>query len=248
LKYHIEYDLDDPRATQQHREIILSNPFLKRLYREWYGIFISAVNSLPPGHLLELGSGGGFLKDMLPSVITSDILDLPHVEMKIDAEQLPFEDKSMGGIFMINVFHHIPNPENFLNEVYRTLKPGGKLIMIEPARTPISQFIYTRFHHEPFDPKAGWTIESGKPMTNSNQALAYIFFERDKSIFYSKWPGLRINSIQYHSPVKYIVSGGVSRRPFVPIWSYGFFSFCEWMVSPLHRWIGLFETIEIERL
>ena len=30
------YDLDDPRRTIHHKEIILSKPFLKKLYIEWY--------------------------------------------------------------------------------------------------------------------------------------------------------------------------------------------------------------------
>jgi hypothetical protein len=45
-KYTIAFDLDDPRATLAHRDIILQKPFLKRLYQDWYQIFIQKVKKL----------------------------------------------------------------------------------------------------------------------------------------------------------------------------------------------------------
>lgn len=246
-RYPEEFDLDDPRSSIRHRDIILHKSFLRKIYQEWYSNFIRASQSVPPGILLELGSGGGFLKEVLPRVITSDILELPHVEKKIDAQSLPFPNDSIAGIFMINVFHHIPNPETFLTEALRTLKVGGKIIMIEPANSIWSRWIYRNFHHEPFEPHGGWTIEAGRPMSVSNQALPYIYFERDREQLSVKFPDLKVNAIQYHTPIKYILSGGVSRGPLVPSWSYDVFNGIEKIISPINPWIGLFATIECEK-
>ena len=60
-KYTIAFDLDDPRATLAHRDIILQKPFLKRLYQDWYKIFIQKSKEVGKGIYLEIGSGGGFL-------------------------------------------------------------------------------------------------------------------------------------------------------------------------------------------
>lgn len=246
-KYIIPYPLDDPKATLAHRDIILKKPFLKRLYKDWYHIFIQISKNINQGNYLEIGSGGGFLKDMFPEVITSDIQDLPGLDMVFSAEQLPFQDNELGSIMMLNVFHHIPKPHAFLKEAQRTLVKGGKIIMIEPANSTLARFIYKKFHHEPFDEKAGREIKSGSPLSNSNQALPHIYFERDLEIFKTDFPQLKINRITYHSPFSYIISGGVSRSAMLPYFMYSFVKAAEWLVSPFAKQLGLFCTIEIEK-
>ncbi|MEP7324034.1 MAG: class I SAM-dependent methyltransferase [Saprospiraceae bacterium] len=244
----IPFELDDPRSTLFHREIILNNPFLKRLYKDWYEIFVAGTKHIPGGKNLEIGSGGGFYKEVFPNIITSDILDLPHVDITFSAEQLPFNENELSSIVMLNVFHHIPRPYLFLQEAQRTLIRGGKIIMIEPANSLLGRFIYKRFHHEPFDELGLREIKSGNPMSNSNQALPYIYFKRDIKSFRDDFPSLKINSIQYHSPIKYILSGGVSRTALLPLFMYNPVKFVEWILSPFSKQLGLFNTIEIEKI
>ncbi|MBS1634555.1 MAG: class I SAM-dependent methyltransferase [Bacteroidetes bacterium] len=247
-KYHIPYELDDPKATLAHRDIILQKPFLKRLYLEWYKTFIEVSRSVGKGIYLEIGSGGGFLKDVFPEVVTSDILDLPVVDKVFSAEELPYKENELGCIMMLNVFHHIPRPYLFLKEAERTLLKGGKIVMIEPANSPLSRFIYKRFHHEPFDEKGPREIKAGNPLSHSNQALPHIYFERDLEQFKTDFPHLRINSIKYHSPFMYVLSGGVSRSAMLPYFMYGFAKGIEKTFSPLAKQVGLFCTIEIEKI
>ena len=173
-KYKIDFDLDDPKTTLAHRDIILQKPFLKRLYSDWYNIFIDKSKQVKNGKHLEIGSGGGFYKDVFAQVVTSDILSLPNVDKVFSAEEMPFNENELASIVMLNVFHHIPKPYLFLKEAERTLVKGGKVIMIEPANSALGRFIYKRFHHEPFDEKGGREIEAGNPLSNSNQALPYI--------------------------------------------------------------------------
>ncbi|MDR3194247.1 MAG: class I SAM-dependent methyltransferase, partial [Tannerella sp.] len=136
--------MDDPNTTLDHGKLILDKPFLRQIYTEWYQDMMARVNTVKEdGNVLEIGSGGGFLKSVFPKVITSDIMRLPNVDMVCDAEQLPFEDHSMAGIVMLNVFHHIPRPYLFLKEAQRTLIEGGKIVMTEPANTLFSRFVYT---------------------------------------------------------------------------------------------------------
>src|SRR5688572_26479982 len=99
-KYEIPFDLDDPRTTMTHREIILAKPFLKRWYNDLYQAFIKKAKKIGNGRYLEVGSGGGFLKEIFPEVITSDILDLPNVDIVFSAENMPFNDNELGAIFL----------------------------------------------------------------------------------------------------------------------------------------------------
>ena len=125
-KYKIDFDLDDPNASLAHRDIILKKPFLKRLYSDWYLIFIIKSKEIKNGKYLEIGSGGWFLKDVFPEVITSDILILTNVDLIFTAEEIPFKENELASIVMLNVFHHIPKPHLFLKEAQRTLIKGGK--------------------------------------------------------------------------------------------------------------------------
>jgi SAM-dependent methyltransferase len=125
-------NLDAPERTRRHLQIIQKKTFLRKLYYEWYSEIIQGLSELREGFVLELGSGGGFLKQLKPDIITSEIIHLSNVDVILDGLVLPFSDKSLQGIVMVDVFHHLPRPAQFLNEAARCIKPGGVIIMIEP--------------------------------------------------------------------------------------------------------------------
>ena len=57
-------------------------------------------------------------------------LGLTCVQSDINKETpLPFEDSFFDAIFAGNIIEHLLNPERFLGEVYRVLKPGGTLLL-----------------------------------------------------------------------------------------------------------------------
>ena len=47
-----------------------------------------------------------------------------------DAENLPFDDNTFDLVYSWGVLHHIPDMQKSINEVYRVLKPGGKIIIM----------------------------------------------------------------------------------------------------------------------
>jgi SAM-dependent methyltransferase len=247
LKYKNQFELDDARTTLLHRQIILNKPFLKKIYEHWYRIFVKQSALLPPGPLLEIGSGGGFIQEVMPGVITSDILSLEHCDKCFSADKLPFQNDELSGIFMINVFHHLPKPADFLKEANRTLKSNARIVMIEPANSIWGRFIYRNFHHEPFEPKAGWEIDSTGPLSGANGALPWIIFERDKSLFEKQFPGLELQSIKFEMPFMYLVSGGVSRRALVPLWAFNFIRGAEKLLSPVSKYLSMFQVIVIRK-
>jgi hypothetical protein len=120
--------------------------------------------------------------------------------------------------------------------------------MIEPANSFLARFIYKHFHHEPFDETGPREIKAGNPLSNSNQALPYIYFERDLGQFLKDFPHLKINKIKYHTPFMYILSGGLSRKPLIPYFMYDFIRGIEWLCKPFDKQLGLFCTIEIEKV
>ena len=213
-------DLDDPATTGLRRQIIASKPFLKAIYTEWYSLLAA---SLPPGDgdVLELGSGAGFCSEFIPGLITSEVFLCAGTRMAIDAARLPFAAGSLRAIVMTNVLHHVPDVCQFFGEASRCLREGGKILMIEPWVTPWSRFVYSRFHHEPFDPEAAsWSFPPSGPLSGANGALPWIVFERDRSKFLQQFPQFTIEQIQPFLPFRYLVSGGVGLRSLMPGFSH----------------------------
>jgi len=247
LKYNIDIPLDSPERTIYHRDIILNKKFLKKLYYQWYAELTKELPHLPKKPIIELGSGGGFLKEIHPEVICTDILELPSNDMTISALDMPFENQSIGGIFMIDTLHHIPDMDGFLKEADRTLDHGGKIIMIEPVNSMFGRFIYKNFHHEPFDVEGGWTIPSAGPLSGANGALPWIVFERDAKLFKEKFPNFEIETIQYRNPLLYLISGGVSFKQLLPNFLYQTVSAFDYVLPKIFKQFSMFQLIVVTR-
>ncbi len=248
LSEHQKMDnLDDAAATLLHAEILQHKGFLKKLYVDFYTELRVAVGNIKNNTVIELGSGGGFIKDVIPGTLTSDVLPVASVDAVFSACEMPFEDRSIDAIVMIDVLHHIPDVRAFFAEAVRCLKPGGRIAMIEPANTVWSRFIYKNFHHEAFDPQTGWEFESKGPLSTANGALPWIIFHRDRDTFEKSYPQLNILETRIHTPLRYLLSGGFTLRQLTPSWSYCMVKGLEWLFCPFNRWTGMFETIVLEK-
>ena len=234
--------LDDPATTAARRDRLRGDSYLRRLYAHWYQLI---VRELPPGsgEVLELGSGGGFLDEFIPGLRTSDVMQVPGVELVVDARSLPFADSCLRAIVGTNVLHHIPNIERFFGEAQRTLIDGGRLIFIEPWPTPLSKPIYKHLHHEPFDQRGDWSIPDGGPLTAANGALPWIIFHRDRVAFEHRFPALHVLNCKPFMPLSYLISGGIARSwPLPP----ALFNVIKWSERPLSA-LGLFSVIVLQR-
>lgn len=240
-------DLDSAEAMGYHRQAIREKPFLRRLYQDFYREFIRRLPCRESPRIVELGSGGGFLKEMLPGVITADIRFSEGIDLGFSADQIPFRDESVDAFLLLNVFHHFSQPLRCLGEMARCLRPGGRVIMIEPANTPWRRFVDGLAHSEPFDVNAGWELPAGGPMSAANGALAWIIFSRDWDKIQPRFPRLKIKEIKRHTPFCYIVSGGLAYRQILPTCLYGLVRGVEFFLTPLSPWIGYFQTIELEK-
>ena len=235
-------DLDDPATTADRAQLLTRHGYLRALYASWYESLIAELPHVS-GDVLELGSGGGFLRDLLPTVVTSDVMEVPGVDRVIDARTLPFADGTLRAIVATNVLHHIPDIRAFLREAARALAPGGRIVAIEPWPTPFSRVIYRTLHHEPFDMSRDWSLPPGGPLTAANGALPWIVFARDRLVFERENPLLRVRQVAPCMPISYLACGGIGRAWGLPA---GMFRALRALERPFDG-LGLFALLSIER-
>lgn len=242
-------DLDDPATTGLHANFIRNKVQLFRIYDQFYRTYKEVATRCPPGGLLiELGSGGGFAKEYLPSLITTDVMDVAGIDQVVDARNMPWPDASVSGIFMQNVLHHIQQPRLFFKEASRVLKPGGRILMIEPYHGWLSSKIRKRFHHEPYDEQTpDWTFESSGPLSGSNIALPWIIFFRDRDLFVREFPEFEVRT-SLHNVFSYVLSGGISYRSLIPKSFMSIAFSMERALSPLNEVLAYFCNIELVKI
>ena len=241
-------DLDDPATTELRKRVIASKPLLKAIYDEWYS---KLAAELPPGSgsVLELGSGAGYCDNYIPGLITSEFLHCPSVHLQLDAQHLPFREQVLRAIVFTGVLHHIPNVRLFFSEAARCIRPGGKLLMIEPWVTGWSRFAYKHLHHEPFSPETKeWSFPSSGPLSGANIALPWIVLDRDRQIFEAEFPQFKIEQIRPFLPFRYVVSGGLATRNLTPEFTDGLWLQLERMLEPWMAHLGMYAFISLRRL
>jgi SAM-dependent methyltransferase len=223
-----------PEFFAVQKSLILSRPLIKRCYDDWYRRLLADVSSAPArGIILELGSGGSYLKSLEPAVLTSDVT--PNIaEQVIDGRRLPFPDQALRALLMTHVFHHIPDVDVFFDEAQRALVPGGVISMIEVAHTPFARCFFKNFHHEPYDDSAQtWSFDQDDPMMDCNQALTWMIFVRDRARFSERHPGFVIEKLELIPWLTYFVSGGVTSRYLIPRFMNGILVGAERLLAPL---------------
>ena len=195
--------------TQNRLGFEKSNIALGILYKEWYEL-ISQQLSESDGINLELGCGASFINEIIKNIIKTDVFYNSNTDLKLDAMEvgLKYENK-ISNLILVNVFHHISNPELFLRSAEKSLLLGGRIIMVEPSNNIWSRLIYRLVGHEKFDTEQiNWEFESNDPLLDSNQALSWIIFKRDYKKFKKLFPKFILNKKKSMMPLSYLLSGG----------------------------------------
>lgn len=237
-----------PKFFARQKAIIRERPLLKWCYDDWYSRILTDVRSVPAeGELLELGSGGSCLDETEPAFITSDVVT-DVADQVIDGRDLPFSDQSIRAIALTHVLHHIPEVERFFREADRTLVPGGVISMIEVAHTPFARFFFRNFHPEPYDDSSeSWDFSQQDSMMDSNQALSWMIFVRDRKRFESLFPGLVIETTAFTPWFTYLISGGVTKRDLIPHFLVPLLKGMECLLTPLRPLLALHWHIRIRK-
>jgi SAM-dependent methyltransferase len=243
-----DLDLDSHDATAVHARLIREKGFLRKLYEHYYADYDAAIARATPGGLvLEIGSGGGFYREIRRGIVSLDIRPGADVDVVGSALDLPFTTGSASAVLMLNVLHHLPDPAAFFRECARVLKPGGRVCLIEPYASPLSRRIVKPLHHEPWDENGTWMLPASGPMTGANMALPWIIFARDRARYDADFPELPVDRFRLHTIALYLLSGGVSMRALLPTALFTPVRVAEGLLEPAGTWLASMMTIELVR-
>src|SRR5881398_3566084 len=218
----------DRAATLRNRARLGANQNLLFWYRELYGDQFRDFPNPAALSILEIGSGTSPLKQFLPNVITSDVLDLDYLDLVFDCHQIDkldaIEDDSLDVITLTNVLHHLKSPIAFLNRAASKLKSGGKVIATEPFFSVLSTPIFKYLHHEPVDFRISEPeLEKVRgPLASANIALPWLIFFRRHGWLQRLNENFDVTtlSVRPFTALSYIATGGISHRLPMPHFLY----------------------------
>lgn len=192
----------------KYRDLWARKAALRAVYREFFRRLREAC--LPNASVVELGCGPGFFKELYPEALATDAVPNRYADRIVDAAALPFADGEVGNIVWLDVFHHLPRPEQFLREAARTLQVGGRLVMIEPWMGLAGRLLFRYVHHEDcdlgVDPARPWALADKDPM-EGNAALPYLYFRPNGHVERMGLP-LRVTRREPFAALAWLLSGG----------------------------------------
>lgn len=214
-----------------HRNVWARKASLRKVYTRWFAVLRDAC--VPNAPIVELGCGPGFFKEIYPEVVATDVAPSPYADRVVDAAALPFGDGEVGTIVFVDVFHHLPKPEQFLCEAARTLRPGGRLVMLEPWMGLAGRLLFRYVHHEDCDlsvsPADPWNAANKDPM-QGNAALPYLYFRAGGHVERVDVP-LRVIHRQAFASLPWILTGGFQPVSLLPAALVGAAEFVDRLVS-----------------
>jgi ubiquinone/menaquinone biosynthesis C-methylase UbiE len=143
------FDKNKWRGSRNPRELGYASRLVADLVAQYYKKMLPIHAG---GKLLDLGCGKvplyGAYKDMVVDVTCVDWENSLHKNNHLDVvadlnELLPLEAAQFDTVILSDVLEHIREPQQLVREIFRVLKPGGKLIMNVP-------YFYW-LHEEPYD-------------------------------------------------------------------------------------------------
>lgn len=168
--------------------------------------------------ILEIGAGAGTSSIFLKSrnVKMTDLLVTGNklVFSGVDAHNLPYPDNSFDSSFAIDALHHLANPFLCISEMLRVIKPGGKVIFIEPYVSILSYPIYKLFHAELTTIRLhkAYFLRNQKVASEGNQVVCQAIFKH-KTFRHEIISAIHNSSeveIQYRDILAFFMTGGIN--------------------------------------
>lgn len=214
----------DPKVTKwldQQRRAFEAKTGLRRYYQELYDIIDRELGDARD--VLELGCGIGMSRSLMPrrTFLATDAIESPYADRVVDAQNLPFAGASLDGIFAVDVLHHVPQPVAMLSEALRVLRPGGRLVLVEPYASPIGTLVYRAVHPEPIVMNVdvwGAAPITSEHVMDANQAVATLMFCRNLDRMPAQLRTACTVRTLPHSLLSFIATGGINSRLGLPAW------------------------------
>jgi SAM-dependent methyltransferase len=87
--------------------------------------------------VLDVGASANTHTDLFPNVVRGDIRLVAGNELVYDAHHLPFADASLPVVLCTEVLEHCHDPQRVVDECWRVLAPGGRLVLTTRFVFPI---------------------------------------------------------------------------------------------------------------
>ncbi len=151
--------------------------------------FMEAVGQSlgPEAWVLDAGAGEGKYKDELAHTryvgvdlaVGDEAWAYGDLDVVTDLAALPFHNGHFDAVVCTQVLEHVREPSQILQELYRVLRPGGKLFLSAPQswyqhQKPHDYYRYTAFGLRYLFEKAGFEVQS---IENMGGYFWYLSFE-----------------------------------------------------------------------
>lgn len=229
----------------KNRDSWRKKELLQQIYASFYREIATFLRKDLAGDVVELGSGMGNIKAVIPNCITTDLFPNPWLDRQENAYALTFPDRSVSNLILFDVWHHLAHPGTALQEFARVLAPGGRLILFEPGMGWLGQVVYGLFHHEPVGWKhpfvyrapAGFDPATA-PYFAAQSSATRIFLNNENTGHREDWHLLKAGPF---CSIAYVAAGGFSKPQLYPT---GWLS----AVQKLDRMLSKFPRVFATRL
>ncbi|HZM71322.1 MAG TPA: methyltransferase domain-containing protein [Candidatus Cryosericum sp.] len=195
-------------------------PLLREIYRDFHRTIAAQVAPGLRGEIIEIGSGIGNLRDVVPGCVRTDSYPSPHIDRVENAYALTCGDATVSHLILFDVFHHLKYPGTALREFRRVLVPRGRLILFDPYVSALGLLVWGLAHPEPmllfrpiqWEAPDGWSATGDEYYAAAGNATRLFGLRRHRT----QLQGWSVLLKRRMSAISYVASGGYSGPQLYP--------------------------------
>lgn len=231
---------------REHQSRWREKPVLASVYGVWFQRLFEEAHG---AKVVEIGAGPGFLAEWVRGRggkglwIATDLLPVPWNTVAANALALPFRRETVEAVVGIDVLHHLEQPRRFFEEASRILRPGGRVVLVEPWVTVLSYPIYRWLHPEGcdlgLDPWHPFEAAGGEKEALEGDAAVAWRMLRSASPALWRELGFEPPTWSVLNGFAYLLSLGFRRGCLLPRPLLGPLLALDAVLAPLARWSGM---------